>query len=225
MIIEFGDNGNCSGIYRIINLINNRIYIGSATLFRKRAADHARQLKAQKHCNQFLQRDYNSCGGESFKFDILELVEDKNQLLIREQFYIDIYFPDKGNCYNLCSIAGSAKGRKLSEETKLKISAGLKGNKNSLGYKHDKYDNAHKHKPCSAETKEKLSKAATGRKHSALAISKMTGRKLTKKHKANISAGLKGNVNNAGNHHSAETKEKMSQAKKSTHPVPTAIQQ
>lgn len=70
-----------SGIYKITNIKNNRIYIGSAKMFKERYRQHFAALKSNKHSNYFLQADYNKCGFDAFIFEIIEVVsgikEDK----------------------------------------------------------------------------------------------------------------------------------------------------
>lgn len=55
-------------------------------------------------------------GYSNFKLDILEYCDPK-ELLIREQYYLDLYSPD----YNILKTAGSSLGFKHSEETLLKF--------------------------------------------------------------------------------------------------------
>ena len=90
-----------SGIYKIINTKNNRIYIGSAKLFSTRLSQHLGSLRKGTHHNKFLQHDFNKCGEEVYEFHVLEVVvgskEDRN---LREQYWIDQYHDDQKECYN-----------------------------------------------------------------------------------------------------------------------------
>lgn len=108
------------GIYKIVNLINNKIYIGSAVKFYNRFHIHKHHLKIGKHHSLYLQRAYNKYGENAFEFHILEVIENptKEKLIEREQFYLDSLKPD----YNIAVIAGSNLGIKRSEETKRKQS-------------------------------------------------------------------------------------------------------
>lgn len=72
-----------SCVYRIFNNQNNRFYIGSTKNFQKRKARHIRELKQNIHHNQFLQRDFNKCGTESFDFIVIKEVD--NELLLQEE--------------------------------------------------------------------------------------------------------------------------------------------
>lgn len=116
-----------SGIYKITNLINKKIYIGSAINFKSRKQNHFNKLKNNNHDNIYLQRAYNKYGKDNFKFEIIEFVELKENLIKREQFWIDYY--SINNLYNICPTAGNSLGRKLSNETKNKIGKKSKNRK------------------------------------------------------------------------------------------------
>jgi len=91
-------NSRKSGVYKIINAQNGRIYIGSAKRFGERGMGHFRSLKKNKHPNKFLQYDFNKCGEEVFEFHILEVVggKQKERLLV-EQKYLDQYYDGQKN--------------------------------------------------------------------------------------------------------------------------------
>lgn len=90
-----------SGIYKIINLKNEKIYVGSAKNFEKRWKRHFRDLKNNKHSSIKLQRAYNKYGEENFKCEIIEeLPYERNLILEREQYWINIlHSKEKG--YNV----------------------------------------------------------------------------------------------------------------------------
>ena len=92
------------GIYCITNLINKNIYLGSTNNFEKRKKQHLRDLRANRHHNIHLQRAYNLYGKNSFKFEILEQCKEED-LLTLEQKYLDKYFDNGKNCYNINCIA------------------------------------------------------------------------------------------------------------------------
>ena len=123
-----------SGVYKIKNLINNKIYIGSAINLNLRYRKHISDLKNNKHCNKKLQNSWNKHGEDSFDFVIIEQVIDKTKLLEREQYYLDNLKPE----YNICKIAGNTLGIKVSDDTKKKISETLTdkfSGVNSFNYK------------------------------------------------------------------------------------------
>lgn len=94
-----------SGIYMIQNLINGKMYIGSSYNIFKRTSKHKTELKHNKHCNAYLQNAFNKYGLHNFIFLELEFCE-KEELLIREQFYLDKYQSYKEeNGYNILKSA------------------------------------------------------------------------------------------------------------------------
>jgi group I intron endonuclease len=111
-----------SGIYRILNTVNGKPYLGSAVIIPNRWREHTRTLRKGTHKNPHLQAAWNKYGEEAFIFEIVELIEDKNKLIEREQYWIDFYEaynPQKG--YNVCQTAGNTSGRTFSPETRLKM--------------------------------------------------------------------------------------------------------
>lgn len=107
-----------SGIYKIINKSNNRIYIGSAKRFKERWQAHARQLRSGKHSNKYLQHDFNKCGPDVFEFCILELTEGtKEERLAREQVYLNEHHDKMELCYNFQKHAFSPDGNKTHSES------------------------------------------------------------------------------------------------------------
>ncbi len=168
-----------SGIYKIINLVNGKFYIGSAENLKFRKAKHFSALRKGIHHSKHLQSSFNKHGEKAFEFRIVEYCEINN-LILREQYYLDFqlcaqhyiagisdYFLING--YNMNPVAGSSKGRKFnspSKEIRDKISKGNKGIVKSV------------------EWRLNLSKALTGK----------TGRKLSKKHIESISMSHRGKI-------------------------------
>jgi hypothetical protein len=111
MKLIFHDKGNEGGIYKIINLQNGRIYIGSTYRFKDRARGHKTELEAGRHLNKFLQNDYKKCGSEAFLFEVIETVMgDRKTRVEREQFHIDQWYDNQKNCYNLVPYAMDSRG-------------------------------------------------------------------------------------------------------------------
>jgi group I intron endonuclease len=141
------------GIYAIIHTASQRLYIGSATHYRKRWHHHQRHLRIGDHTNSFLQHAWNKYGEQAFEFRLIEPIDDVARLIEREQYWMDYYKSyerDKG--FNICKQAGSQLGRKASEatknlwrkqrkgkrhskETRERMSAAMKGNKNARNTK------------------------------------------------------------------------------------------
>ena len=121
-----------SGIYKITNIINNKMYIGSSENLERRRNEHFRELKANRHSNVKLQHAYNKYGVDNFKFEVLEYVADINCLLNTEQKWLDEFrVYDRGIGYNIAiSASAPMKGRKHTKETKKRYSEMRKGDKN-----------------------------------------------------------------------------------------------
>lgn len=104
------------GVYVIKCIKNNKIYIGSTTVsFIKRYNHHLSQLKRNNHKNQYLQNSYNKYGEEFFEFDILQIC-NKIDCLIIEQKLIDTYkCIDKSIGFNINPLASGTPN--LSKET------------------------------------------------------------------------------------------------------------
>lgn len=117
---------NQFGVYRIVNVKNGEVYIGSTSLkFKTRWEQHLHSLKKQKHHNSILQNKWNFYGERSFLFEIAEIVLDKNDVISTEQKWLDFAFKD-GKCINVRPLAESPLGFKMNQEGRTKISNGMK---------------------------------------------------------------------------------------------------
>lgn len=117
-----------SGIYQILNNINGKSYVGSAIDLERRLKNHHTALINNKSRHSFLQNAWNKYGKEAFQFNILEYVQNPEWLIEIEQYWIDfLETANREYGYNICTIAGSCLGIKLSEETKKKMSEACKG--------------------------------------------------------------------------------------------------
>lgn len=119
-----------SGIYKLIHQKRGIFYIGSATCIYTRLHNHYSMLKKGIHDNKILQSVYNKHGKDNLKWEVVELCT-KEDLIQREQFFIDSLKPEM----NICHYAKNTLGYRHSEETKKMFSEKRKGNKNSLGRK------------------------------------------------------------------------------------------
>jgi len=78
------------GIYKIQNIVNDKIYIGSSVNLDSREYKHFWMLERNGHDNEYLQHSYNKYGKDSFKFEIIEEC-CYDDLINKENFYIDFY--------------------------------------------------------------------------------------------------------------------------------------
>ena len=109
-------------IYSILNRITNEIYIGSAIDYITRWKNHKNLLLSSKHYNTKLQNSWNFHGEENFIFEIIEYINDKNDLVVREQYYLDIILFASENDNRFYKLGFNI----------------LRKSENSLGYKHTK---------------------------------------------------------------------------------------
>ena len=105
------DNKDKCGIYRLINRINNKSYIGSANNLRTRFYVYYSSNRL-KNSNMIIYKAILKYGYKNFTLDILEYC-NPNVLLEREQYYIDNLEP----IYNSLTKAGSSIGYKHTSDT------------------------------------------------------------------------------------------------------------
>jgi group I intron endonuclease len=194
-------------IYKIINKVNRKFYIGSTLDIKDRWREHKKDLREDKHHSIHLQRAWNKYGEDNFEIQIIEWLDGVNEEELREKekYYIELLKPYKRDIgYNVsrgaktCILYGKENGfygKTHTEETRKCISQKLK-----------KYFQKYGH-PCigrtlSDETKKKISIANKGRK-------------MSKEFKKRISEANKGRKPwNAGIKLPKEVREKLSQLRK-----------
>ncbi len=112
-----------SGIYKITCTGNGKFYVGSTVHFYGRWLKHIREMIRGIHDNAKMLRAWQKYGSDVFTFEVVEFCE-KDDLISREQYYLDTYEPT----LNIATSAEKAwLGRKHSEETLAKMSVAQKG--------------------------------------------------------------------------------------------------
>jgi GIY-YIG catalytic domain len=108
-IIE--ENKNKSGVYRLVNKINGKSYIGSSISLSNRFSNYyyLSSLTSQVKGSIIIYRALLKYGYKNFNLDILEYCES-NMLRKREQYYINIIKPE----YNILKIDKNNLGSKHS---------------------------------------------------------------------------------------------------------------
>lgn len=190
-----------SGIYKIRNLKNGKVYIGQSIDTNRRFRQHKNSINKNIICS--LYRAINKYGIENFEFVVLEYITDKEKLTEKEQFWLDYYQsynPEFG--YNICKEAESMRGFNCTEETKRKIALANKGRKC---------------KPFTEEHRKHLSEAMKGKNRKPKSeefkikvSNKLKGRVFSKEHKEKLSSNHSKSKNWLGKKHSEESKDKMS---------------
>ena len=139
---------NTSGIYKIVNIKNNKVYIGSSINLKKRLADHLSALRHNRHKNSHLQSAWNLYGEASFVIKIKITDVDPKRLKDIENWFFDVYDvmnPELG--YNQCPATTSCAGYRHSLEARANMSKASKG------------------KPKSAEHRANIAKSMLGNKN------------------------------------------------------------
>lgn len=182
------------GIYKIVNLVNGKAYIGQSVDVNKRKREHLNNYKREENKHKALYMAFNKYGINNFKFEVIQecSLEELDDLEIK---YIELYDSYKKG-YNMTLGGG-----------------GLRGIKPWLGRKHTdetrkKLREVHLGKKLSKETIEILKQMRKGNKYRL--GKKHTRETIEKLRKLNIGE------NNAmyGKSHSKETRNKIRMAKK-----------
>lgn len=141
-------------IYEILDIKNNKRYVGETKNFRKRTSKHKSNLRRGISNNEFLQTSWDKNKEDNFIFSILEKCKEE-ELLEKEEFYIiklNSMYPEGYNLYsrgklklnssyykeklseNAAGCGGAKLGSVKSDETKNKFhlyQSGRKKNKKS----------------------------------------------------------------------------------------------
>lgn len=164
------------GIYKIINVINNKFYVGSAEDFARRKRIHWWKLRRGDHPNKYLQAAWKKYGETSFVFVIVEEHGDGVDILAAENVWLKEHV-GKDYCYNLGTDATAP-------------TTGWAGEKNPM------YGKTFKH---TDEAKAKIAKASAGRIQSEQEKEKrrksMVGHIVSRSTREKISATLSGDGN------------------------------
>lgn len=137
-------------MYVLLSLTNGKFYLGSTTRsFKRRWEEHFSELNKGTHKSTHLQNAWNKYSYSNFKFIVIESLSNKDIVLEKEQYYLDI--SDKSLLLNCSPSARGCRGVKKTEEFKKKISASLIGNERTRG------------RPLSKEHKESIRNSLKGR--------------------------------------------------------------
>lgn len=205
-----------TGIYKITNNINGKIYIGQSIDIEHRWNEHQ---KAKT--NFYLHNAIRKYGIENFDFEIIEECEE-HLLNSREIFWID-YYDSYNNGYNLTTGGEGTRGHKMSDEGKKILSKSHRGKSSpNKGVPHTNETkkkisdrckgripwnkgkkNEYKLAPHSEEIKKKISDSNKGKKHN-----------LTEEGRKRLSISASKQKNRLGQSPSEETRKKISESLK-----------
>jgi len=116
-----------SGIYKITNVHTGMYYVGSSTNIYYRWYIHKCKLNHKHHANPHLQAAWNKYGQIAFRFEVIETISS-TELEAIEQKYLDECRQHPELSYNLSfDPTAPMRGRKMSSESRKKISNSLMG--------------------------------------------------------------------------------------------------
>lgn len=162
------------GIYKIINVINNKFYVGSAVDLKRRKTRHFSELRTGKHNNRHLQAAWVKYGEQAFVFVVVEELALDADLLAAENRWLKEHV-GQDYCYNI-GVDATAPMLGVGGEASP-----------TWGYRH------------TPEAREAIKTASTGRKHTPEDIEKIrrhwVGKPKPAAVRAKISAALSGEGN------------------------------
>jgi group I intron endonuclease len=163
------------GIYKIINVVNNKFYVGSAVDLKRRKTRHFSELRNNRHSNGRLQNSWNKYGEQAFVFVVVEELPDDADLLAAENVWLKEHV-GKDYCYNL-GVDATAPTLGMSGELSP-----------TWGYKH------------TDEAKAVIAAASTGRKQDAETVLRKTAHLIGKPKSAEVRAKISATLSGEGNY-------------------------
>jgi group I intron endonuclease len=110
-----------SGIYKITNLNDNKVYVGSSINVTKRQYKHFWMLRNNKHDNLHLQNSFNKFGESSFLFEVIQFCGVNNLVSLENNYIIEYKSNDSNYGYNLAKV-NEFRRNTYNDEVKLKLS-------------------------------------------------------------------------------------------------------
>jgi group I intron endonuclease len=221
-------------IYKIINLVNDKFYVGSTTNKKVRFREHRKQLRGNRHHCKHLQYAWNKYGESKFNFVVIEEVPLANNLAEVEDLWLREHF-GKPYCYNSGAAAVAPWrgvygekhfnfGTTMGDKQKLKISSALKEFYAENYFNHPRVGKTHSDETkaiISAKVQFALSKGRGGKfipsaetrqrmSESLTGNQCATGYRRTDDEKEAIRQRMLGNKNWVGKKHTEASKAKMS---------------
>ena len=174
--VELKGGHMARGIYKVINVINNKFYVGSAVNFAERKRKHWWMLRKGTHANKHLQAAWLKYGEQAFVFVIVESLPDDADLLAAENVWLKEHV-GKEYCYNLATDATAP-------------TLGWYGEKNPMWGKTFSH---------TEEAKIKIAAASTGRRHTPEDIEKIRRHWIGKPKSAEVRAKISATLSGEGN--------------------------
>ena len=182
-------------IYKVINKVNGKIYVGQTCYtLEVRKSHHIHDSKRKEPC--YFHRAIRKYGAENFIWETVCLCLSKNEADTKESEFIKAFKAKVPIGYNLTDGGEGGLGFSLSKEARMKLRLVNLG-KCASAETRAKMSASMKGRVCTPKTREKLRIASTGKHHSD-------------ETKAKLRKASTGNKNMVGKHLSDATKEKLS---------------
>ena len=105
---EYKERVKPSGVFRIKNMANGKVLVGSSLNLEGPLNKHRFMLKINSHPNKGLQQDWNEVGSDQFVFEILETLQIKDhpnfnlqdELTLLEEIWLEKLQPFGERGYN-----------------------------------------------------------------------------------------------------------------------------
>jgi hypothetical protein len=105
---EYKERKKPAGVFQVRNTANGKVLLGSSLNLEGPLNAHKFMLAIGKHRNEELQKDWNIFGPDSFAFEILEVVKEKedphfdlgDELTLLEQIWLEKLQPFGERGYN-----------------------------------------------------------------------------------------------------------------------------
>jgi len=162
------------GIYKIINVVNNKFYVGSAVDLKRRKTRHFSELRTGKHNNRHLQSSWDKYGEQAFVFVVVETLTEQDDLLAAENVWLALHV-GKDYCYNI-GVNATAPMMGMSGELSP-----------TWGYKHTEH------------ALQEISRTSSGRLHRSGAKEKIRAYLLGKPKSAEVRAKISATLSGEGN--------------------------
>lgn len=175
-------------IYQLTNTANGKFYIGSTLYPDKRRNHHFAMLRARKHMNESLQKDFAVYGESAFRFDVITTCESVERDETEARFIKALRATEIGYNKAIASrvrfgftvtpehrskMSSAQKGHPVSEEARAKIVLARKNQTFSPEYR-ARMSSTKKGHPTSEETRKKIGASNRGKSPTAEARARMS---------------------------------------------------
>lgn len=213
------------GVYKIINVINGKCYVGSSFEIEKRFWRHRNELEKGIHHCTYLQRAWSKYGEEAFKFEIVHECDTEAEARDLEQVYLDTEYDTLYNTSKLSSGGDLISYHPNRDEIVTKMTKSLRERYDSMSaeeriekYGHKGQANGMYGRHHSEESRKRMSDAHKGNQFAK-------GSVRTEEQRARLSeiASQRTGDKNPfyGKQHSDETKRKIAESRKGILPSNT----